>query len=68
MEDRARIQMNVAALCKAIRQQNEDEINRMVANIGADVLVDLNRIANAAEATCKALQAIGQVLEAGAAK
>jgi hypothetical protein len=53
MDDRARISMNVAALCKAIREQDEAEINRWVANIGADVLIDLNRIANALEAIAK---------------
>jgi hypothetical protein len=48
-EERARIQTNVAKLCKAIRERDEDETNRWLANIGADVLVDLNRIANALE-------------------
>lgn len=48
-EDRVRINRNVMALCKAIREQDQDETNRWLANIGADVLVDLNRIANALE-------------------
>lgn len=50
MEDRARIQSNVMALCKAIREQDIDEQNRWLANIGADILIDLNRVANALEA------------------
>jgi len=48
-EERTRIETNVAALCKAIREHNEDETNRWLANIAADVLTDLNRIANALE-------------------